>query len=202
MMLLLMLWIIVFSETRPTCFKLFQKFVFDSRASNDLISLSQLNIYTYTDISVTKIALGIIVVTISDFFITLHKILLLTRPINKNQSWFRVLGYLTFLPPEMLWISWRALVSRSFMAKLDSFFAHLFTNNVYLILLRTIHIWSLYEQYGWKCIWYSCFCATCEFVIGCFKVGCSVFSCSRFIIIFILISFIHDELLLDVVYYE
>ena len=49
----------------------------------------------------------------------------------------------------MLWISWRALVSRSFMAKLDSFFCpsfykqcifDLFTNNTYLIPWWTIRL--------------------------------------------------------------
>ena len=44
------------------------------------------------------------------------------------------------------------------------------------IFLQTMYIWSLDEQYGWKCIWYSCFCATSEFVIGCFKVGSSMFT--------------------------
>ena len=80
---------------------------------------------------------------------TLNKNLLLTRSINKNQSQIWVLWCFTFLPPEMLWISWRALVSRSFMAKLDSFFCpsfykqcifDLFTNNTYLIPWWTIRL--------------------------------------------------------------
>ena len=76
------------------------------------------------------------------------------------------------------------------------------------IFLQTMYIWSFYEQYIFDPLMNNT--AENVFDIHVFvphvnsQLGVSNLAarCSQFIIIFVLISSIHDEYLLDVVYYE